>query len=594
MKEVRVYFECLEQAAHYIKPIFEQTREFKKGLFEIKLIKLTGNFVYYSKYVAPIVYLKDPDILITVVEDGIEYPLLQLEISTAVFTEDHELQRFDGIVASVENNCIYGKLSPINKTSWSTHGGNVNFNHLTSYKAIYECFGKIAFHFDWPCDKNGNVIVDSNYLSCPKERKSLTCFLQHLVSFITVKKINFSKWVDDFENRLLKEKMFSTWLREIKEFELSDIKSLNTSRTEWKKDSQEFHLKINRFGHAMDPERGMLAYYGTIYNNTISKMLFDENNKAWYKDTPKENEIAKYLKLNGLKVAFDYLHCFVLASGLHNNEEFVKVVSSFKNDNAKYIEINLSKFLSENFNSLNKSIRTVFKFSKEFLIIDSSRQTKVKFKWENLEIINDFSKFPDTTPLQNRSQLKEDDITYISIHNILKKNGYKIISVSYPGAQGDRVILTQAGTGRCQQRRYIDIISYLPKKHSALQENKGKFSPTTIQKEISELKKYKTNEKYKSSMEEFFSRFDENATQVFKIGVGFWANQRFTVNHIKQLEIDSLDYFIYIKSDQKNWVVFSTGKSKIFSETEGKVILPKLFEVSKKLDNQISLFSVDS
>jgi hypothetical protein len=169
MKEVRIYFECLEQGAHFIKPILEQSDEFKKKPFEIKLIKLTGNFKYYSKLVAPIVYLKDPDILITVIENEIEYPLFQLEISTAVFTEDHELQRFDGIVASTENNCIYGKLSPINKTSQSAHGGNTEFDYITSYKAAYEKFRKMSYHFDWPCDAKGNVIVNSTYLSCQLE-----------------------------------------------------------------------------------------------------------------------------------------------------------------------------------------------------------------------------------------------------------------------------------------------------------------------------------------------------------------------------------------------------------------------------------------
>ena len=268
---------------------------------------------------------------------------------------------FDGIVASIENNCIYGKLSPVNKTSQSAHGGNVNFNYITSYKTIYERFGKLTFHFDWPCDKNGNVIVNDKYISCPQEIKPLSLFLQHLALFITADKINFLQWINDFESKLLKTRIFSKWLKEIKEFELPDLKTLNTSRTEWKEDSQEFHLKINRFGHAMDPERGMLAYYGTICESTVSKMLFDKMNKAWYKDTPKEKEITNFLKRNGFITAFDYLHCFILGSGLYNNKEFLKLVSGFKGSTKNSIEIDLSKFLSKNFSSLNKTIRTAIK-----------------------------------------------------------------------------------------------------------------------------------------------------------------------------------------------------------------------------------------
>ena len=593
MKEVRIYFECLEQAAHFIKPILEQTDAFKKKLFEIKLIKLTGNFQYYSKLVAPVVYLKDPDILITIVENEIEYPLFQLEISTAVFTEDHELQRFDGIVASTENNCIYGKLSPINKTSQSAHGGNTKFNYLTSYKAIYDKFGKLAFHFDWPCDANGNVVVNKNYLSCPAEVKTLTSFLRQLANFVSAGKINFAKWLIDFENELVKEEGFPEWIEKLKGFSLPDLKTQNTSRTEWKEANKEFHLKINRFGHAMDPERGMLAYYGTICDNTIAKMLFDKNNTAWYKDTSNEDVITKFLKKQGLKTASDFLNCFLLGSGTVRNKNFVELTKKFIGGKAKSIEIDLSKFLSENFFTLNKALRTVFKFSKQLHIIDTEGEIRIKFVWKKFSVANDFTKFPAITPIQNRTLFDEDDITYISVHNVLRENGYKLIAVSYPGAQGDRVVLAEAGTGRRQQRRYIDIISFLPKSHTALQENKGKFSPTSIQNEIKELSKYKSDKAYKASIGKFVTRFEKSAPQIFKIGVGFWANSNFTIEHIQKLEIDKLDYFIFIKSDQKNWKVFCTGKTKLFTETEGKVSLPKVFEVRKEEDNQLGLFEID-
>lgn len=312
MKELRIYFECLEQAAHFIKPILEQTEEFKKNLFEIKLVKLTSNFAVYSRYVAPLVYLKDPDILITVIEDGIEYPLFQLEISTAVFTEDHELQRFDGLVASIENNCIYGKVTPREKTSQSAHGGNIKFNYLTSYKVVYEKFGKLAFHFDWPCDGNGNVVINEEYLSCPREIKPLSLFLYHLITFVLTNRIDFARWLVQFEAHLLKEKIFSHWLEQLNSFKLPNLKKLNTSRTEWKEETNEIHLKINRFGHAMDPERGMLAYYGTVCTTTISKMLFDKNNAAWYKDTPMDGTISKFLSKHGFKTGYDYLYCVLL------------------------------------------------------------------------------------------------------------------------------------------------------------------------------------------------------------------------------------------------------------------------------------------
>ncbi len=578
-KEIRVYYECLEQAAHFIKPILEQTDAFKKNLFGIKLIKLKGNFRSYSKLVAPIIYLKNPDILITVIENATEYPLFQLEISTAVFTEDHELQRFDGIVASIENNCIYGKLSPLHKLSPSPHGGNTKFNYLIPYKAIYEKFGKLSFHFEWPCDEKGNAIVNPDYLSCPAEIKPLELFLQRLAKFVVAGEINFSKWQTDFECELAKEKFFRQWIEELNAIDLPDLKVLDTSRMEWKNKEKELHLKVNRCGHAMDPERGMLVYYGTVYDKTVSVMLFDKNNDTWYKSTPKEEEIKKYLKRKGLKTASDYLHCFIFASGLYNNTAFVDFTKKYEKSKADSLTIDLTKFLSENFLSLNKSLRTIFRFSKQFQIIDTNKQIRLKFVWEKFNTKNDFQEFPDITPIHSCTSFDEDEVTYISVHNVLKQNGYKIIAVSYPGAQGDRVVLAKVGTGRRQQRRYIDIISYLPESHSALQENKGEFTPAPIQEEIDELSKYKSEELYKKSIENFVKRFDINAPLVFKIGVGFWANNRFSVERIQQLEIDQLDYFIFIKSDQTSWKVFSTGSMQLFSKTEGMVSLPSRYEV---------------
>ena len=91
---------------------------------------------------------------------------------------------------------------------------------------------------------------------------------------------------------------------------MPNIEQLNTSRTEWNNNSKEFVLKLNRFGHAMDPERGMLAYYGTFYGKTVSKMLFSDLNNAWYKDTSKETEIEEYIASKGS--IMDMISCIVL------------------------------------------------------------------------------------------------------------------------------------------------------------------------------------------------------------------------------------------------------------------------------------------
>ena len=100
MEEIRIYYECLEQAEYFVTLIPNKPQ----GV-HVHLIRRQKDHKRYSKKLAPIIYWKDPDLLLSVVKNNIEYPLLQIEFSTAEFTADHELQRFDGLDAAAQNNC---------------------------------------------------------------------------------------------------------------------------------------------------------------------------------------------------------------------------------------------------------------------------------------------------------------------------------------------------------------------------------------------------------------------------------------------------------------------------------------------------------
>src|SRR3989344_6688978 len=181
-EEIRIYYGSLEQAYNYITPILKKSLKGK----EIKLIKLKKGYTSFSKMVAPLIYWKDPDILITMVKNNKEIPLVMIEFSNAVFTEDHELQRFDGLVAAAKNNCLYVKISPLGKLSQSgEHGGNIKFNAVEPYAAILKKFGLTFYHFDWKCDSKGDLIVDDEFLSCPKDIKDFELFLKELSKIIS-------------------------------------------------------------------------------------------------------------------------------------------------------------------------------------------------------------------------------------------------------------------------------------------------------------------------------------------------------------------------------------------------------------------------
>jgi hypothetical protein len=586
VEQIRIYCESIEQGANYVKPIIEESLKRNKIKIDVVIVRLKRNFMLYSQKVSPIIFWKNPDILITAISKGIEYPLMQIEFSNAVFTEDHELQRFDGMVASAENNCIYVKISPIHKKSQSEHGGNTDFDYIGPFAVIFKNYRKIFFHFDWPCDKRGIVEVDDTYLSVPKKIAEFNMLIDALMVFAFKGNLDDKKWENEFERIISKIEFFKTWMTNLEKFELPKMAELNSSRTEWKSDQNEFILKLNRFGHAMDPERGMLSYYGQLSNKIAAKMMFSEQNNAWYKDTPNEDAIEAYVQKNGLKTGFDFLYCFMMGAGLDKNKEFRNITLKYKSDKRPKLEIDITQFLKSNYLTLNKALRTIFKNSTHFFVVDNKNVERIVIKWKQFKKDENYSKLPNVTPIKNRENFDEDDVTYITIHNVLKANKFTILAVSYPGAQADHAVLIAPGTGRRQERRYVDVMSYLPNKFTSLQENKGSFSVKEIQNDITELKKYKTENEYKDAVNNFIDRFDQMAPKVVKIGVGFWANVKFTPTKLKELDMKDLDYFVYLTDDMKEWVIWSTGKGNMFNVTKGKINAPASFEIIEGIDSK--------
>lgn len=592
--EFRLYYESIEQAYHYIVPTVQEALQTTSADTEVKLVKLRRNHSYYSRRVEPIFFWKEPDILLTVIQGDEEYPLLLIEFSTAVFTEDHELQRFDGMVAAAKNNCIYVKISPTKKESPYEHGGKVEFDYTQPFRLIYSRYSKPYFHFEWKCDDKGVVEVNPEYLSCPKQIPEFENLLKVIVNEIT--KNGYSQeWIDKISYSLKNNIFFKDWLDKLRSISQVNISTLNTSRTRWIKrdpllDSEALEVKLNRFGHAMDPERGMLAYYGTLASNVISKMKFSTVTDAWYKDIPKEEQIRLLIE-EGLNSVHDFLYCFALGSGLHKNREFMNIVARYEKCTENYVVIDLTNFIQKNFLNLSKPLKTIFSYSKLFIIEDDNGQRRVIFRWKPYQELKAYEDYPKITPIIERVTLDEDDVTYIVVHNILKSNGYKIIAVSYPGAQGDRRILVQAGTGRRQPRKYIDIISFLPKKVTSLEENVGIYTRQGVQENIDELSLYKREPAYINGLRNFQKTFaPESLGTTIKIGVGFWASKTFTISHIKELDLKELDYFIYITPDRKQWKIWRTGKDNMFLITSGDVSVPKTYDVAfQKTDLSMKL-----
>lgn len=529
---------------------------------------------------APLIFLKEPDCLVTVVADGKEKPLLSIEFSTAVFTADHELQRFDSIAGALRNRCSFLKISPLSKTSPSGHGGDTEFNHLLPYALASRNYGNLAYHFDWPCTADGRVIVDRDYLSCPPDDERLPQLLEGLLrSFDGESGVRPS----ELESEIGKMEDFRIWYSRIAQTTLPRVQELNSERTRWFDHHPHLgvgalELKLNRFGHAMDPERGMLVYYGSMGVPVVAKMRFSEGNNAWYRQTPKEAEIKRYLETYGLRTARDFVHCFALGSGLSEEPEFLRILNDV-DQNKMTAVINIATFVRSRYLDLNKPLRTIFTFARCLIIEDEDVRPRVSFEWDGIEPANVGEGQPPVTSIEPRGTLSEDEVAYVAVHNVLRPNGFVVLSVSYPGAQGDRAILPLAGTGRKQPRVYLDIIAYRPSQFSVLQENKPVWNPTRIQAAIDGLTVFKQNSSYSVALQRFFDTYGPEAKElVVRLGVGFWASRSFSIQDLSQVRLEQLDYFIYIDSGMREWQVWYRGDP-LVRDSRGPVNLPETYVI---------------
>lgn len=120
MKQIRIYYESLEQGAHYIKPIIDNVIDKSIDVVLVRRPRKASELNDGS--VAALLTMTTPDALITGIYDGKEYPLILIEFTEAVTTEDHELQRTYGAIAAHLAGAYYLKLAG-EKLSEKVFGG---------------------------------------------------------------------------------------------------------------------------------------------------------------------------------------------------------------------------------------------------------------------------------------------------------------------------------------------------------------------------------------------------------------------------------------------------------------------------------------
>ncbi len=70
--EIRIYFECLEQAEYYLNPVITRQVQMIDDTIVVRLVRIKSAAQFFSKLLAPILFWKVSDALITIVYDSIE------------------------------------------------------------------------------------------------------------------------------------------------------------------------------------------------------------------------------------------------------------------------------------------------------------------------------------------------------------------------------------------------------------------------------------------------------------------------------------------------------------------------------------------
>jgi len=599
VKQIRIYYECLEQAENYIKPIVEKIID--NIVVEINLVKRANSIKELNKgSLSAIQTMTTPDVLITGIANDKEYPLILIEFTEAVTTEDHELQRTYGAIAAYLSGAYYLKLSG-EKRSEKEFGG-AKYNPFSTPKIFMDKVGYEGYIIaDWETEQGNEYTLQRNkeYPSCPPNIPILKVTIENAISaFLNAEHDWFSKSLVE----LKKDKSYQSFRMQVDKAtgtkELLETwksrRSGNLNRLRFFVKPDFVAAKINRFSHAMDPDRGIL---------TFISFLFSETRQVFGIYALKRTSETLKVDINSIDIMRLQLRV-ALQKDKNDGGSITPWFEKLLIDAAQKVasltdSIDVTEILFQNQDKLlrNKVVFTITYFLDGIYL----NHNGICIKWDKRKLINSknknflpafsahfgFSKYMKPTPIiEVVNDVDEDEVTYTIIHKVLIPNGFQIVSVSYPGSQGGGAILPNPELGKAQPREYPDVIA-LPPSHSkidvVLNESKGMFSKSNIEKDFKKILRYKTESKYKTALKETLvvARVIDKNNQLknIVIGVAFGVNKGI----ITDWRPDSVD-FIFRITNRNEWSIgiFKQEMSDLIKKIEGKTNFPTIFKLYKE------------
>lgn len=608
MIQIRIYYECLEQAQHYIRPIVERSASSRSEIVLVKRPRYPHLLPKGS--IHAIQSLTTPDILITGIINNKECPLVIVEFTEAVTTEDHELQRAYGAVSAYLSGCYYIKVSG-QKVSTRQHGG-AEYNPYSTPKILIEKLNYEGYIIaDWTTRQGAESLLlrNAEFPGCPPQIQLLD---DAIVSAVSCFLKSPSTWYEDSLRFLKKTPAYKTFreivntssgARELLDnWKIRQSNNTDRNRLRFFVNRNSIAAKINRFSHAMDPDRGILIFLSFIFSSThrvygIYALVRQRSLQGPISSlSTLKTRLSAALKkdANGIPTWF--------------MRELMKAAGQAKTLND---ELNIQHIWEKHRDKIseNKVVSTLAFFLDGIFL----NYNGIRLVWDRRKLLGDtngdfhhllksYFGFANNTPpagiTEVLSGVDEDEVTYAITHRVLIPNKFRIVSVSYPGSQGSGAILPNREEGRAQPREYPDIIALPPKKIKGfdvlLNESKGMFNQAQLDRAVQKLERYKSNPKYVNAVTELLIAakvIDPHGTvRNILIGVAFGKDRssRTTWNP------GTVD-FIFRIVQRSEWSIgiFNQSLRDLIPQISGNTSFPRVFRIishSAKDVKQSALF----
>lgn len=611
MTELRIYYECLEQAYHYIRPIVEKIAGKDINVSLVKRARYSDHLPKGSIYA--IQSLTTPDILITGISERKEHPLVLIEFTEAVSTEDHELQRTYGAVATYLSGSYYIKVSG-EKESDREHGG-AEYNPYSTPKIFLEKLGYEGYIIaDWATEEGNESLLrrSPDLPGCPPRIQVLDDTIYSAVAAFSK---NPTNWYDAslaslklnpaFKHYRLRVDSATGSSELLKVWKKREANNSNRDKLRFFVKQGSIAAKINRFSHAMDPDRGILTFLSFVFSATYKiygiYALVRERTLRGSIDslaTLKRRFSAALQKDKG-------------DGGSIPNWLVTELKSTIQKAASLDQSINIQHVWEKHFERIfeNKVVLTLALFLDGLFL----NQNGIKLIWDRrkllgnsngdfLDLLKSFLGFNNYSPPAQISQVgsdvDEDEVTYAITHRVLIPNKFKIISISYPGSQGSGAILPDRHEGRAQPREYPDIIAIPPERSAnidvLLNESKGMFNQNQVEGAVEKLQQYKSGAKYLKAVTELLVAvkvIDQNETvRNILIGVAFGVNRESSTTW-NPSDIDFI--FRIVERDKWSIGIFNQSLRDLIPTISGKTSFPSVYRIVPETSinrNQRNLF----